>query len=98
MGPLNIVIFLFMLKTVFLPTLYSFYLGLPCSSDGKESACNAGEKGSFLDWKDPLEKGRKDPLEKGKTIHSMFLPGESRGQTSLAVYNGVAKSPTRLSN
>ena len=37
-GPLNIVIFLFMLETVFLFTLYSFYLGLPCSSNGKESA------------------------------------------------------------
>ena len=47
MGPLNIVIFLFMLETVFLLTLYCFYLGLPCSSDGKESACNAGEKGSI---------------------------------------------------
>ena len=37
--------------------------GLPCGSDGKECACNAGDLGSIpglgrsLDWEDPLEKG-----------------------------------------
>ena len=25
-------------------------------SDGKESACNAGDPGSMLSWEDPLEK------------------------------------------
>ena len=30
--------------------------GLPCGSDGKESACNAGDPGC-LGWEDPLEKG-----------------------------------------
>ena len=29
----------------------------PGGSDGKESACNAGELGSVLGWEDPLEKG-----------------------------------------
>ena len=32
-------------------------LGFPGGSDGKESACNAGDSGLFLSWKDPLEKG-----------------------------------------
>ena len=27
------------------------------SSDGKESACNAGDPVQFLGWEDPLEKG-----------------------------------------
>ena len=32
-------------------------LGLPGGSDGKESACNAGDLCSFLGGEDPLEKG-----------------------------------------
>ena len=33
-------------------------LGLPCSSDGKEPACNARDQGSKLgSWEGPLEKG-----------------------------------------
>ena len=32
-------------------------LGYPGSSDGKESACSAGDLGSILGWEDPLGKG-----------------------------------------
>ena len=32
-------------------------LDLPGGSDGKESACNAGDLGSILGGEDPLEKG-----------------------------------------
>ena len=32
-------------------------VGFPGSSTGKESACNAGDRGQFLGWEDPLEKG-----------------------------------------
>ena len=31
--------------------------GVPGGSDGKESACNAGDLGSSLGWEDPLEEG-----------------------------------------
>ena len=31
--------------------------GFPGGSDGKESACNAGDSGLIPDWEDPLEKG-----------------------------------------
>ena len=31
--------------------------GFPGGSAGKESACNAGDLGSTLDWEDPMEKG-----------------------------------------
>ena len=42
------------------------YLGFPCGSAGKESACNAGDPGvQFL--------GREDPLEKGSATHSSIL-------------------------
>ena len=33
------------------------FLDFPGDSDGKESACNAGDLGSSLGWQDPLEKG-----------------------------------------
>ena len=38
------------------------FLGFPCGSTGKESACSAGDLG----WEDPLEKGK-------KTTHSSIL-------------------------
>ena len=62
----------------------------PGSSDGKESACNAGYLGSIpglgrFPWR---REGWPTPV---------FLPGESRGQWSLTVH-GVAKNQTRLSN
>ena len=37
----------------------------PSGSEGKESACDAGDQGSILDWE--------DPLEKGMAIHSSIL-------------------------
>ena len=39
--------------------------GFPGGSDGKESACNAGDLHSIPDWE--------DPLEKGKATHSSIL-------------------------
>ena len=30
-------------------------LGFPSGSDGKESACNAGDVNSISGWEDPLE-------------------------------------------
>ena len=44
------------------PRIYDFYgligtVGFPGSSDGKESACNAGDLGRSLGWEDLLEKG-----------------------------------------
>ena len=32
-------------------------MGFPDSSIGKESACNAGDRGLTPGWEDPLEKG-----------------------------------------
>ena len=33
------------------------FQGFPSSSDGKESACNAGALGCLPGWEDPLEEG-----------------------------------------
>ena len=55
--------------------LYFFAFGLPCGSDGKESACNAGDLGLILG------SGRSPGMEWQPT--PAFLPGESHGQKSL---------------
>ena len=48
------------------------YLGLPHSSVGKESACNAGNPASIP--------GLEDPLEKEMATTPVFLPGGSQGE------------------
>ena len=54
-------------------------MGFPGGSDGKESACNAGDRVPTL--------GQEDPLEKGMQLTLVFLPGEVHGQRSLVAYN-----------
>ena len=44
---------------------YILIIGLPCSSNGKESAFNTGELGLTL--------GQEDPLKKRMAIHSSIL-------------------------
>ena len=68
-------------------------MGFPVGSDGKESACNAGDPGSIPELERSLGEGNGQPTP-------AFLPGESYGQRSLAGYtvHGVAKSQTQLSN
>ena len=50
-------------------------MGFPGGSDGKESACNAGDPG--------LIHGLGRPLEKGMALTPVFWPGESHGQWHL---------------
>ena len=68
-----------------LPTL--LFLGFPCDSAGKESACNVGNLGSIPDL------GR-SPGEKGKATHSNILAWRILWTT----VHGVAKSWTLLSD
>ena len=51
----------------------------PDGSDGKESACNAGDGVQSLD--------REEPLEKGMATHSTVLAWEFHGQRSLVPYS-----------
>ena len=53
---------------VFLPQ-GSYRWGFPSGSNGKESACNAGDAGQSLSGE--------DPLEKGMSIHSSILAWRS---------------------
>ena len=63
---------------------------LPCSSNGKEPACSAGDPGSVP--------GLEDPLEKGMAVQCSVLAGESHGQRSLAGYSLWDRSWTWLSS
>ena len=48
--------------------------GFSGGSDGKESACSAGDPGLILGWEDPLEKEMAG-------FTSVFLPGKFHGQS-----------------
>ena len=63
----------------------------PCGSDGKESACSAGDPGLIPESGRSPGEGNGNPLQ--------YLPGESHGQRSLAGYSPWGhKSWTRLSD
>ena len=64
----------------------------PCGSDGKESACNAGDPGSIPGL------GRSPGEEKGYPLQNSCLENSmDRGAWWSAVH-GISKSQTRLSN
>ena len=60
-----------------LDTEYVAGKGFPGGSDGKESACNAGDTGLIPRLGRPPGEGNSP----------VFLPGEFHGQRSLAAYN-----------
>ena len=65
-----------------------FKLPFPGVSDGKESACNAGDLGSIL-------RSERFPWRRKWQPTAIFLPREFNGQRSLAGYaHVVAKSWT----
>ena len=61
--------------------LFIYLLGLPCSSNSKESACNAGDQRSIPGL------GRSSGEGNGNSLQSVFLPGEFHGQRSLVGYS-----------
>ena len=65
-------------------------VGFPGGSDGKESACNAG---------DPSQApGLEDPLEKGMATHCNILAWIILWTEEQDSARGVAKGQTQLSN
>ena len=68
-----------------LPTLV--FLGFPCGSAGKESACNMGDLGSIPGLGISLGEGKGYPLQYSGLENSMDC-----------TVHGVAKSRTRLSD
>ena len=70
---------------IILESLWYFSLGFPCGSDGKESACNAGDLGSIPGLGRSLGEGNGYPLQYSGLENPM----------DHIVY-GVAKSQTQL--
>ena len=68
------------------------YLGLPCSSNGKESACDARDQGLIPGSGRSSGEGNGNPLQYSCLGNSM-----DRGAWQATVH-GVTKSRTRLSN
>ena len=66
--------------------------GFPGGSEGKASACNAGDPGFIPGWE--------DPLEKETATHSSILAWKIHRRRSLADYivHEVTKSRTQLSD
>ena len=60
---------------------------IPCTSDGKESVCSAGDPGSIprLGTYPVGENGK--PFQYFLFLTPVFLPGEFHGQGSLAGYS-----------
>ena len=67
-------------------------VGLPCGSDGKESACNEGDLGSIPGWGRSSGGGHGSPLQ-----HSCLENLMDRG-VWWATVHGVTKSRTQLSD
>ena len=63
------------------------FLGFPCGSAGKESACNVGDPGSIPELGRSSGKGKGYPLQYSGLENSMDC-----------IVHGVAKSQTRLSD
>ena len=66
------------------------YTGFPSGSEGRESACDAGDVGSVC--------GSGEPLEKGMATHSSILAWKTPmdRETWQAIVHGVSKSQTLL--
>ena len=64
----------------------------PGSSDGKVSACNAGDLGSFTGW------GRSSGEGNGNLLQYSCLENSMDGGAWWATVHGVTKSQTRLSD
>ena len=62
------------------------FLGFPCGSTGKESACNSGDLGSSLGWE--------VPLEKGNVTHSSILAYRIPRTTCVCIVHEVTESDT----
>ena len=65
---------------------------LPCTSNGKESACNAGDLGLIPGW------GTASGERNGSPLRSPCLENPMDGGAWRAIVRGVAQSQTRLSN
>ena len=71
-------------------SIYQYLTGFPCSSNGKESACNAGDQGSIPGL------GRSSGEGYGSPLQSSCLENPMARAAWWATVHGVTKSQTRL--
>ena len=67
-------------------------MSFPCSSDGKESACSAGDPGSIPG------SGRSPGERNGNPLQYSFLENPMNGGAWQATVHGVTNSRIRLSD
>ena len=67
-------------------------MSFPCSSDGKESACSAGDPGSIPG------SGRSPGERNGNPLQYSFLENPMNGEAWQATVHGVTNSRIRLSD
>ena len=72
-----------------LSTGHGLSIGFPGGSDGKESACNAGDPGSIPGLGRPLKEGNIEPLQ-----YSCLENPMDRGAWQAAVHWGCKESHT----
>ena len=70
----------------------SKWMGFPGGSDGKESACNAGDQGSIPGL------GLSPGEGNGYTLQYFCLENSMNREAWQAIVYGITKSQTRLSN
>ena len=75
-----------------LSTGHGLSIGFPGGSDGKESACNAGDPGSIP------ESGRLPGEGNGNPLQYSCLENIMDRGARYVIVHGIAKSHTRLSN
>ena len=71
---------------------FPFDFGLPCSSNGKESVCDAGVQDLIPEWESSSGAGNGNPLPYSRLENSMDR------EAWRATVHGVAKSRTQLSD
>ena len=67
------------------------YSGLPCGSESKEFACNAGDQGLIPESGRSLGEGNWQPTP-------VFLPGKFHGQGSLMGYSSWGRKESYATN
>ena len=68
---------------------YEYFMGFPCDSAGKESACNVGDLGSIPGLGKSPGEGKGYPLQYSGLENSMDVHGVAKSQTRLSDFHSL---------